>query len=114
MTIFDSFVPHAERVRPIRVAVLGCSGSIGTQTLDVCRRHSSRVQVVALSVNGSVRALVSAAREFGAAHVAVADGSLAPGFAFGGPGEQRRMLEAEGVGFLPSGRVDMKTSKWEV
>lgn len=77
MTIFDSFGPHAERVRPIRVAVLGCSGSIGTQTLDVCRRHSSRVQVVALSVNGSVRALVSAAREFGAAHVAVADGSLA-------------------------------------
>ena len=77
MTIFDSFGPRAERVRPIRVAVLGCSGSIGTQTLDVCRRHSSRVQVVALSVNGSVRALVSAAREFGAAHVAVADGSLA-------------------------------------
>ncbi len=77
MTIFDSFGPRAERVRPIRVAVLGCSGSIGTQTLDVCRRHPSRVQVVALSVNGSVRALVSAAREFGAAHVAVADGSLA-------------------------------------
>lgn len=77
MTIFDSFGPRAERERPIRVAVLGCSGSIGTQTLDVCRRHPSRVQVVALSVNGSVQALVSAAREFGAAHVAVADGSLA-------------------------------------
>ena len=75
--IFDSFGPRAERERPIRVAVLGCSGSTGTQTLDVCRRHPSRVQVVALSVNGSVQALVSAAREFGAAHVAVADGSLA-------------------------------------
>ena len=35
------------------------------------------------------------------------DGSLAPGFAFGGPDEQRRRLEAEGVGFTEDGRVDM-------
>ena len=35
------------------------------------------------------------------------DGSLAPGFAFGGPDVQRDMLEAEGVGFLADGRVDM-------
>ena len=55
----------------LRVAVLGCSGSIGTQTLDVCRHHRDRLRVVALSVNSSTSALVSAAREFGAAHVAV-------------------------------------------
>lgn len=36
------------------------------------------------------------------------DGSLAPGFAFGGPDEQRRLLEAEGVGFTEDGRVDME------
>lgn len=41
------------------------------------------------------------------------DGSLAPGFAFGGPGEQRRMLEAEGISFLANGRVDMKHCCWE-
>lgn len=41
------------------------------------------------------------------------DGSLAPGFAFGGPDEQRRMLEAEGIGFLPDGRVDMGACQWE-
>lgn len=41
------------------------------------------------------------------------DGSLAPGFAFGGPDEQRRMLEEEGVGFLPNGRVDMPHYAWE-
>ncbi len=35
------------------------------------------------------------------------DGSLTDGFAFGGPDAQRRLLEAEGVGFLPDGRVDM-------
>lgn len=36
------------------------------------------------------------------------DGSLAEGFAFGGEGVQRRLLEDEGVSFLPDGRVDME------
>ena len=62
---------------PLRVAVLGCSGSIGTQTLDVCRRHADRLRVVALSVNSSTDLLVRAAREFGVARVAVADASRA-------------------------------------
>lgn len=42
------------------------------------------------------------------------DGSLAPGFAFGGPDVQREMLEEEGVSFLTDGRVDMQTCGWEV
>ena len=46
--------------------------------------------------------------------VVFADGSLAPGFAFGGPGEQRRMLESEGVRFLPDGHVDMDACAWEL
>ena len=41
------------------------------------------------------------------------DGSLAPGFAFGGPLEQRHMLEEEGITFLPDGRVDMDRCAWE-
>ncbi len=41
------------------------------------------------------------------------DGSLAPGFAFGGPGAQRALLESEGIAFLPDGRVDMRVSSWE-
>lgn len=73
MTIFDDSAPRRERSHPIRVAVLGCSGSIGTQTLDVCRRHADKVRVIALSVSSSTEALVRAAREFGCAHVAVAD-----------------------------------------
>ena len=64
--------PLAERGARLRVAVLGCSGSIGTQTLDVCRRHADRVQVVALSVAGSTASLVAAAREFSVGRVAVA------------------------------------------
>ena len=41
------------------------------------------------------------------------DGSLASGFAFGGEGVQRSLLETEGVGFLPDGRVDMQHFAWE-
>ena len=57
----------------MRVAILGCTGSIGTQALDVCRQHADRLEVVALSVNSRTRELVSFAREFGVSAVAVAD-----------------------------------------
>lgn len=42
------------------------------------------------------------------------DGSLAPGFAFGGPEAQRALLEQEGIQFLDDGRVDMEQYCWEV
>ena len=45
--------------------------------------------------------------------VVFADGSLAPGFAFGGPGTQRELLEGEGVGFTPAGKVDLRRFRWE-
>ena len=73
MNIFEDTAPRATRHRPLRVAVLGCSGSIGSQTLDVCRQHADKLRVVALSVHSSTKTLVEAAREFGAAHVAVSD-----------------------------------------
>ena len=38
-----------------------------------------------------------------------AEGRLAPEFAFGGPEEQRRLLEGEGVVVSEDGYVDMKT-----
>ncbi len=41
------------------------------------------------------------------------DGSLSPAFAFGGQNEQHRLLEQEGVAFLPDGRVDMERFLWE-
>lgn len=40
------------------------------------------------------------------------DGSVCTGFAFGGPEVQRAMLAAEGVPFLPDGRVDMARARW--
>lgn len=45
--------------------------------------------------------------------VVFADGSLARGFAFGGPGMQRQMLEEEGIIFLPDGKVDLARCQWE-
>lgn len=41
------------------------------------------------------------------------DGSLAPGFAFGGPDAQRELLAEEGVTFLPDGRADLSLCGWE-
>ncbi len=73
MSIFERDGQHAARPHVLRVAVLGCSGSIGSQTLDVCRQHPDRLQVTALAVRSSTNKLVDAAREFGAGHVAVAD-----------------------------------------
>lgn len=40
------------------------------------------------------------------------DGSLCKGYVFGGPDVQREKLKAEGVQFLPDGRVDMKACGW--
>ena len=40
--------------------------------------------------------------------VVMKDGSVSPGFAFGGPDVQRQLLENEGVGFTLEDKVDMK------
>ena len=42
------------------------------------------------------------------------DGSLAPGFAFGGPDEQRALLEGEGVAFIPPAAVPAGDAGWRV
>ncbi|MGR1083520.1 1-deoxy-D-xylulose-5-phosphate reductoisomerase [Olegusella massiliensis] len=73
MSIFEDTSPKSPRPRPLRVAVLGASGSIGTQTLDVCRQHADKLQVVALSVWSATDRLVAAAREFGVKYVGIGD-----------------------------------------
>lgn len=56
-----------------RIAVLGSTGSIGTQTLDVVRQHPDQLQLVALACGSSARMLFDQAREFGVDHVALGD-----------------------------------------
>ena len=36
------------------------------------------------------------------------EGKVAPGFAFGGEGVQRQLLESEGIVFEPDGRIDLE------
>ncbi|MBD5113341.1 MAG: 1-deoxy-D-xylulose-5-phosphate reductoisomerase [Ruminococcaceae bacterium] len=53
------------------IVLLGSTGSIGKQTLDVCRAHNIRVR--ALSANKSVELLEKQAREFSPEYVAVSE-----------------------------------------
>ena len=46
--------------------------------------------------------------------VVMADGRVAPGFAFGGPNVQRALLEGEGVRFRDDGTVDMAVYQWRI
>ena len=46
------------------IAILGSTGSIGTQALDLCRRHPDRYRVVALTARGSKEKLFEQVREF--------------------------------------------------
>lgn len=62
---------------PVRVSVVGSTGSIGTQTLDVVRLEPDRYQVVALGAQRSVDTLVAQVLEFRPGTVAIGDPSLA-------------------------------------
>ena len=46
------------------IAILGSTGSIGTQALDLCRRHPDRYKVTALTARGSKEKLFEQVREF--------------------------------------------------
>ncbi len=48
----------------MNVAILGSTGSIGTQALDVARRHPDKLRIIALAAHSSSEALVQQAHEF--------------------------------------------------
>jgi 1-deoxy-D-xylulose-5-phosphate reductoisomerase len=56
-----------------RVAILGSTGSVGCQTLDVIRAHPDRFEVVGLSAWNNVDLLAKQAAEFGPTLVSCAD-----------------------------------------
>lgn len=55
------------------IAILGSTGSIGTQTLDVVRQHPEAFSVYALSAHRSIDLLIKQALEFNPAVVCIAD-----------------------------------------
>lgn len=60
---------HAE---PKRVTILGASGSVGQNTLDLIRRNREGFHIAALTGNNNIEQLAADAIEFGAAFVATA------------------------------------------
>lgn len=54
-----------------RVVVLGSTGSIGTQTLDVARRHPDRLKIVGLAAGTRAAELLAQAKEFNVGHLAL-------------------------------------------
>ena len=57
------------------LTILGATGSVGSQTLDLVARNPGRWQVEALTAGSDVAGLVTAAKACGARFVAIADGA---------------------------------------
>ncbi|KAL4458026.1 hypothetical protein ABPG75_012891 [Micractinium tetrahymenae] len=60
---------------PKKFSLLGSTGSIGTQTLDIVAEHPDKFAVTALAAGGNLELLVEQIRKFQPALVSVRDGS---------------------------------------
>ncbi len=56
----------------IKIALLGCTGSIGSQTLDIVRANPDKLKVEALSCGSDVARLISLAHEFDCKNLGIA------------------------------------------
>ncbi len=72
------------------ISVIGSTGSIGVQTLEVCRKHN--IKITALSANRNVRLLAEQAKEFSVKYACICDG--------GHYNELRDMLSGTGIKVL--------------
>lgn len=73
----DYILTHKNKGKEMKqIAILGSTGSIGTQTLDVVRANPDRFEVYAISANRSIDLLIRQAREFRPEVVCIADESL--------------------------------------
>ncbi|PXF63204.1 1-deoxy-D-xylulose-5-phosphate reductoisomerase [Kangiella spongicola] len=62
---------------PEQICILGATGSIGTSTLDVIRRHPERYQVFALTANRNLEQLKEQCLEFHPTYAVLLDSNLA-------------------------------------
>lgn len=60
-----------------RIAILGSTGSIGTQTLDVVAAHRNRFEIVALAAGGRIAEVIDQARKFAPQIVSVREPAAA-------------------------------------
>ena len=88
------------------VVILGSTGSIGTQALDIARRNPDRFRVVALAAGGgNPRLLARQAAEFSVPVVAVADEAAAPSVAEAIKEELKQRSSRTGSGAAPTAHV---------
>lgn len=57
----------------LRVAILGSTGSIGRQALDIAEKNPDRLEVVALAAHSSAELMLEQARAHRVAHIALGD-----------------------------------------
>jgi 1-deoxy-D-xylulose-5-phosphate reductoisomerase len=88
------------------VAILGSTGSIGTQALDVCRRHPDRFEVVALAAGRDHRTLARQAEHWSVDDLALADRDAAAALRAARPGARVRD-GIDGVSELATGELDL-------
>jgi 1-deoxy-D-xylulose-5-phosphate reductoisomerase len=74
-------VPRSDQASATGLALLGSTGSIGTQALEVVRAAGGRFRVVALAAHRSAARLAAQAREFRPEVVALVDPAEAAGLA---------------------------------
>jgi len=74
---------------PRRLAILGATGSVGVNTLDVVARHPERFEVVALTANTQAERLLAQCRKFAPRYAVVAEATAALAL--------EQQLRAEGV-----------------
>ncbi len=79
-----------------RLLILGSTGSIGTQALDVLSRHPEEFELVGLSAERSWEALVEQARAHGVGRIALVDAQAAERAALAWP-EGEVLAGAEGL-----------------
>jgi 1-deoxy-D-xylulose-5-phosphate reductoisomerase len=104
MSMSDHSSPNGGRPpgEPRTVVVLGSTGSVGTQALDVIRRNPKRFRVVGLAAGGSdPQALAAQVLEFGAEAVAVAKGTALEDVQLALYAEAQRLGYASGNFRLP-------------
>lgn len=99
MNTFDKIYAQVQKIPEGRVATYGMIAALAGNP------RWSRVVGYALH-NNPMPGVIPCHR------VVNREGKLAPSFAFGGEESQRQLLEQEGVGFLPDGRVDMEKYAW--
>lgn len=85
-----------------RVVLLGSTGSIGTQALEVVRAHPDRFEVVALGAGSDAGALAAQADELGVRRLALADEATAAAL--------RSARPADEVLAGPAGLVELATT----